>query len=85
DSPELLMVLDEAIAAGDCRAARHAAHSLKGQVATFFAGPVVELAQRLEHEAADNRLTEFVDGGCSQLRQAIARLEQELCDRGLVR
>jgi HPt (histidine-containing phosphotransfer) domain-containing protein len=84
DSHELLEALDRAVAAGDCRSARHAAHSLKGQVATFFATPAVELAQRLEHEAAEGRLTELTCGGCTQLRQSIGRLVEELRGRGLV-
>ena len=46
--------------------------------------PAVELAQRLEHEAADGRLSEFAEGGCSHLRQAIDGLEQELRTHGLV-
>lgn len=83
DSQELLAALDQAVAAEDCLAARHVTHSLKGQAATFFAGPVVELAQRLEQEAADGRLTEFSGGGCTQLRQLVARLVQELRARGL--
>ncbi|MCA9161158.1 MAG: Hpt domain-containing protein [Planctomycetales bacterium] len=84
DSHELLGTLDQAVAAENCRSAHHAIHSLKGQVATFFAAPVVELAQRLEHEAAEGRLTELTCGGCVQLRQSIGRLVQELRGRGLV-
>ncbi len=84
DAQELLLTLDQSVADGDCHAARHATHSLKGQVATFFAAPVVALAQRLEHEAAGGRLAEFSNGGCAELRRAIERLEQELRARGLV-
>ncbi len=83
DSRELLLALDQAVAAEDSHTARHATHSLKGQAATFFAASVVELAQRLEQEAADGRLAEFHNGGCTQLRQSIETLVQELRARGL--
>ena len=84
DAPELLTTLEQAVAAGDCSMARRTTHSLKGLASTFYATPTVELAQRLEHEAADGRLNEFTEGGCSQLRRAIESLEQELRTHGLV-
>jgi HPt (histidine-containing phosphotransfer) domain-containing protein len=56
--PSTLTSLNEAVAAGNARELRSAAHSLKGAAATVTAGRVAAAAHTLETCGADGRLDE---------------------------
>lgn len=83
DAPLVLGELKEAVEADNSAAARRAAHSIKGLVATFYARPTIELAQRLELEAAGGRIESLKHSGLSKLEAAIDSLIAELKSRVL--
>ncbi len=85
DSPQLLTELQAAVAEGDTAKVRRSTHSLKGLAATFYAQPTVDIAQRLELEAAEGRLQSFIDGGVDSLGRSIESLIGQLKARGLTR
>jgi HPt (histidine-containing phosphotransfer) domain-containing protein len=70
EQPRLLSEIRGAVAAGDARALRHAAHTLKGAASHFSAGPTCQAALRLETMAREGRL--------DQVPEALAGLEAEL-------
>jgi HPt (histidine-containing phosphotransfer) domain-containing protein len=84
DAPLLIQALNSALESDNQPAARRAVHSIKGLAATFFAKPTVELAQRLEYEAAEGRLQTLKDGGVEQLDESLRSLGQELKASGWV-
>ncbi len=84
DCPQLLVELRQAIESGDATRARRITHNLKGLTATFYAHPTIEIAHRLEYEAAMGRLEPFIDGGLEQLSTSIALLIDQLKVRGLI-
>jgi len=84
DAPQVLDELEQAVTSGDLAAARLAAHSLKGLASTFFARRTIDLAFRLESEAANGNLAALEEGGVEQLRASISALAKELEQRGFV-
>lgn len=84
DCPQLLVELRQAIESGDASRARRITHSLKGLTATFYAYPTIDIAHRLEYEAAMGRLQPFIDGGLEQLATSVALLIDQLKTRGLI-
>jgi PAS domain S-box-containing protein len=64
--PEQLTQLRAAVAAGDAATVRRLAHTIKGAVGTFGAGPAVEAAARLETMAREGTL-----GGAEEARAAL--------------
>lgn len=84
DAPQVLDDFERAVHAGDLHSARRAAHSLKGLASTFFARPTIDLAFRMESEAAHGNLDALRDGGIEQLRASVAALSEELEQRGFV-
>lgn len=84
DAPDFLEQLERAVAREDATEARRAAHSLKGLASTFFAEPTIEVAQRLENEAASGRLEMLRNGGIRQLEDSILGLISELKRAGLI-
>ena len=76
--------LEQAVESSDAASARRAAHSIKGLASTFFAVPTVEIARRLEQEAAAGELQSISSGGIAQLRQSIHELVTELGRHGLL-
>jgi len=83
DAPIVMSELKEAIEAENPAAARRAAHSIKGLAATFYAKPTIELAQRLELEAAGGHIDTLRDNGLLKLEAAIDSLIAELKSRVL--
>jgi HPt (histidine-containing phosphotransfer) domain-containing protein len=83
DSPHLLIATQVAVEAGDTANARRTTHSLKGLAASFYAQPTVDIANRLELEAAEGRLRFFIDGGAESLSRSIASLITQLKVHGL--
>lgn len=83
DAPLVMSELKEAVEADDSAAARRAAHSIKGLAATFYAKPTVEIAQRLELEAAGGHIEGMRDDGLLKLEMAIDQLIAELKSRVL--
>jgi HPt (histidine-containing phosphotransfer) domain-containing protein len=81
DAPVVLGELNAAVLADDAKAARRAAHSIKGLAATFYAQATVDLAQRLESDAALGHLTSLSEGGVERLADAVMRLISELKSR----
>jgi HPt (histidine-containing phosphotransfer) domain-containing protein len=78
DAPQVMNELKDAVEADDSAAARRAVHSIKGLAATFYAKPTVEIAQRLELEAAGGHIEGLRDNGLSTLEHAIDQLIAEL-------
>ena len=70
EAPSQLRLLRQAIAAGNCREAEHAAHRLKGDLGYLGAGEVAECARTLE-DAAHN-------GNVSHAETTLATLETNL-------
>ncbi len=83
DAPQVMSDLKEAVEADDSAAARRAAHNIKGLAATFYAKPTVEIAHRLELEAAGGHIEGLRDNGLMKLEQAIDQLIAELKSRVL--
>lgn len=84
DAPLLLAELHSALEAGDASAAERAIHSLKGMAATFYARPTVELTQRYESIAAQQRLAEIRSSGAKEIESAVKLLLDELASLGLL-
>jgi histidine phosphotransfer protein HptB len=80
DAPKLLDRLQKAVADRDCEQARRAAHTLKGQAATFGASRAVEAAAGLEAAARHGRVAELA-ARVEQLQLALAHLLSELCEK----
>jgi CheY-like chemotaxis protein len=68
--PDSLSSIQSAIEGGDAKALISAAHTLKGSVSNFAAGPAFEAVQRLEQMGRRGDLTEA--------RSALRTLEEEL-------
>jgi HPt (histidine-containing phosphotransfer) domain-containing protein len=83
DAPAILNELRSALEADDATGARRAAHSLKGLAATFFAKPTVEIAQRVEFEAAEGNLSGLMVTDFRLLAAAIESLIVELKEKVL--
>ena len=84
DVPQLLCKLKTAVADESATHTRSAVHSLKGLVATFYAQPTLELANRLEDSAANGQLEIFHQGELERLEQAIESVIEEFVDRGWI-
>lgn len=84
DAPLLLCSLKAAVANENATHTRSVVHSLKGLVATFYAQPTFELADRLEHSAAIGQLEIFHQGELEKLEQAIESVIEEFVDRGWI-
>ncbi len=78
DAPIVMNELKDAVEAENAVAARRAVHSIKGLAATFYAKPTIELAQRLELEAAGGQIETLRDSGLVKLEAAIDSLIAEL-------
>lgn len=85
DAPLVLEDLRKALDKSNAIETRRAVHSLKGLASTFFATAVIELAQRLEHEAAAGNLTALKTSGANELSAAMQDLIDELVVRQLAR
>jgi CheY-like chemotaxis protein len=77
DYPSTFEKIRSAVASRDASALEHHAHSLKGSVSTFGAGPAFEAAFALEKQGRSGDLTGVQDG-LSRLEQALAALRPEL-------
>ena len=84
DAPQLLCKLKTAVADESATHTRSAVHSLKGLVATFYAQPTLELANRLEDSAANGELEMFHEGELEKLEQAIESVIEEFVERGWI-
>ena len=84
DVPQLLCNLKAAVANENAKHTRSAVHSLKGLVATFYAQPAFELANRLEDSAANGQLEMFHHGELEKLEQAIESVIEEFVERGWI-
>ncbi len=84
DVPQLLNDLKAAVANGSAVHTRSAVHSLKGLVATFYAQPALELANRLEDSAANGQLEMFHLGELQKLEQLIESVIEEFVERGWI-
>jgi len=71
DAPIALKTLRVALKSENSNSVLSEVHLLKGLVATFFAKPVVDQAQRLEEAAAVGSLEPFRNGGYNELQQNI--------------
>jgi HPt (histidine-containing phosphotransfer) domain-containing protein len=83
DAPVVLEKLMLALEANDAPAARRAVHNVKGLAATFYAQPTIELAQRLEANAAEGQLDMLKHGGIQKLECAVREIADELRSRCL--
>ena len=70
DYPQLVVKIQESLAANDANGLERASHSLKGSVANFGAEPAYQAALELERMGRSNDLT--------QARAAYRRLEESL-------
>jgi signal transduction histidine kinase/DNA-binding response OmpR family regulator/HAMP domain-containing protein len=77
DSQRMLAELRDAIACQDGGAVERAAHRLKNSLGTLAARPAAEVAQRLEDQGRDGRLTE-AEHTFSTLEREMVSLEPEL-------
>ena len=84
DAPKVLGNLQIAMDAGDRGVVHSEVHLLKGLVSTFFAKPVVELAQRLENAAAVGDLDLFLTGGFDELQVKVKAMVHNFKIRGWV-
>ena len=84
DAPQLLCNLKAAVANENATGTRSAVHSLKGLVATFYAQPTIEIANRLEDSAANGQLEMFHQGDLENLQQAIDSVIKEFVERGWI-
>lgn len=74
-APGQVDAVRHAVAAGDGKALRAAAHKLRGSVAPFGAADAVEMTRTLERMAAEGELS-----GADALSRALAADVQTLCD-----
>jgi PAS domain S-box-containing protein len=79
DCPQLLAAVREALARGDARALRAAAHSLKGTVSNFAAPSATAAALRLERMGREGDLRQ-AEEGCAALETEIERLKPLLAN-----
>lgn len=84
DAPLLIAELHSALKAGDASAVERAIHSLKGMAATFYARPTVDLIQRYETIAAQQKLAEIRSSGAKEIESAVKLLIDELASLGLL-
>lgn len=84
DVQQAMSQLEQAVATRDAPSARLAAHSIRGLASIFYAPMTIEVARRLEAEAAAGALQSLRDGGVCQLRECVQRLLVELEQRGLL-
>jgi|SRR5579863_2125349 len=77
DCPAMMSAVQQAVNERDAPALMRAAHSLKGSLATFAAGPAVALAQRLELMGRESSL-DHADAACRDLEAAVERLKPAL-------
>ncbi len=84
DAPQLLFDLKVAVANESAIHTRSAVHSLKGLVATFYAQPAMELANRLEDSAANGHLEMFHQGELEKLEHSIESIIEEFVERGWI-
>ena len=77
DYPSTFEKIKNAVDASDSSALEHHAHSLKGSVSTFGAGPAFEAAFELEKQGRAGDLTGAHDG-LLRLEQALEALRPEL-------
>ena len=77
DYPSTFEKIKNAVAASDASSLEHHAHSLKGSVSTFGAGPAFEAAFELEKQGRAGDLTGAQDG-LRRLEQALEALRPEL-------
>ena len=84
EAPQLLRAIGQAIREEDADTLRRSAHRLAGSAGNFHAGPVVELARRLEQKAGENAWKEL-ESLTGKLQTEAARLEEALrmLSRGL--
>lgn len=85
DVPVVLEDLRTALDKDNATDAHRAVHSLKGLASTFFASDVIELARRLEKEAANGNLSPLKSSGANELSTSIRDLVDELVTRQLAR
>ena len=81
DAPQLLDDLQQAVQSKDAFAARRHAHSLKGLAATFYAPRPVELAQRIEDDAASGNTDVLTESRIAELHTAFEQLRSDLAER----
>jgi len=84
DAPNVLSNLKIAMDTGERGVVHSEIHLLKGLVSTFFARPVVELAQRLEDAAAAGNLEVFLTGGFDELQGSVKAMVHFFRMRGWV-
>lgn len=77
DYPETFEKIKSAVDGSDANALEHHAHSLKGSVSTFGAGPAFEAAFALEKQGRERDLRGAKEG-LSRLERALAALRPEL-------
>jgi CheY-like chemotaxis protein len=78
-NPKLLSRIEEAFSDGNARELEDAAHTMKGAVGSFRAGPAFEAALRLEKVACDGNLVDAPEA-ISALKQELKRLEPALTE-----
>ena len=78
DAPVLLAQLKITLIDNQPMQARAVVHSLKSLISTFFAKTGVEIAQRLEENAATGDLELFHCGELARLESCIRTMEREL-------
>ena len=77
DYPDTFEKIRSAVDGSDANALEHHAHSLKGSVSTFGAGPAFEAAFALEKQGRERDLRGAREG-LSRLEKALAALRPEL-------
>jgi HPt (histidine-containing phosphotransfer) domain-containing protein len=77
DTPHLVKDAREALASGDASSLQRAAHTIKGSVSNFGAGPAVDAAWRLEQVGQSADLSEGLVA-LEGVEQALADVEREL-------
>lgn len=77
ECPRIVQEIRVACASGDAEALQHAAHTLKGCVANFGAGPACEAASRLETIGRSGNLAP-APVACTELESELARFTQAL-------
>ena len=74
-----LAAIREALAEEDAPQIQRSAHTLKGAAAIFGAGQVVEIAERIESQAQDERLND-IQSIMPELSERVSRLQLALAD-----
>lgn len=77
DYPSLMEAIREAAAAGDAAALVRPAHTLKGMLANFCAGPAEAAARELEVRGRENQMAE-VDTAVQELQRETELLREAL-------